>query len=294
MTRLAQLLSRLAPILLLMAVAVIVSACAAGTNPGASGGASPSFSQAPLAPAQLKASPFDLLAWLFTPIFQTLFIGLVLLDKLTYLVWPETGNIVLAIILLTVVLKILTTPITRKQLISSRQTQLLQPEIKEIQRKYKGDRVKANEATQEFYKQRGINPAGGCLPTVLTMGLLIPMYSVFSSGLTNHDIRPILHVFGFDLASALNITCDRDARVRRGGARDQPVPEPVLPRHRLGAPGAGHHGPRRSRASGSASSRSSRRSCSWWPVARCSPRWTRGSPTTPTSRCSARWPTSCR
>lgn len=206
MTRLAQLLTRLAPLLFLVAIAVIVSACAPGTAPGASG-ASPSFSQAPLAPAELKASPFDLLAWLFTPIFQTLFIALVLLDKLTYVVWPETGNIVLAIILLTVVLKVLTTPITRKQLISSRQTQLLQPEIKEIQRKFKGDRVKANEATQEFYKQRGINPAGGCLPTLLTMGLLIPMYSVFSSGLTNHDIRPMLQPFGFDLASALNITC---------------------------------------------------------------------------------------
>lgn len=206
MTRLAQLLTRLAPLLFLVAIAVVVSACAPGTAPGASG-ASPSFSQAPLAPAQLKASPFDLLAWLFTPIFQTLFVALVLLDKLTYVVWPETGNIVLAIILLTVVLKVLTTPITRKQLISSRQTQLLQPEIKEIQRKFKGDRVKSNEATQEFYKQRGINPAGGCLPTLLTMGLLIPMYSVFSSGLTNHDIRPMLQIFGFDLASALNITC---------------------------------------------------------------------------------------
>lgn len=207
MTRLAQHLTRLAPLLFLVAIAVVVSACAPGTTPGESG-ASPSFSQAPLAPAELKASPFDLLAWLFTPIFQVLFIALVLLDKVTYLIWPETGNIVLAIILLTVVLKVLTTPITKKQLISSRQTQLLQPEIKEIQRKYKGDRVKANEATQEFYKQRGINPAGGCLPMLLTMGLLIPMYSVFSSGLTNHDIRPMLQIFGFDLAAALNITCD--------------------------------------------------------------------------------------
>ncbi len=207
MTRLAQHLTRLAPLLFLVAIAVIVGACAPGTAPGESG-ASPSFSQAPLAPAELKASPFDLLAWLFTPIFQVLFIALVLLDKLTYFVWPETGNIVLAIILLTVVLKVLTTPITKKQLISSRQTQLLQPEIKEIQRKFKGDRVKANEATQEFYKQRGINPAGGCLPMLLTMGLLIPMYSVFSSGLTNHDIRPMLQIFGFDLAAALNITCD--------------------------------------------------------------------------------------
>jgi YidC/Oxa1 family membrane protein insertase len=226
-TRLAQLLTRLAPLLFLVAIAVIVSACAPGTAPGASG-ASPSFSQAPLAPAQLKASPFDLLAWLFTPIFQTLFIALVLLDKLTYVVWPETGNIVLAIILLTVILKVLTTPITRKQLISSRQTQLLQPEIKEIQRKYKGDRVKANEATQEFYKQRGINPAGGCLPTLLTMGLLIPMYSVFSSGLTNHDIRPMLQIFGFDLASVLNITCDATPVFNAAGHVKNPCLSPIF------------------------------------------------------------------
>lgn len=205
MTRLQQLLVRLAPILLLAGIALVVSACA-GTAPGASG-ASPSFTQAPLAPAPLKANPFDLLAWLFTPIFQVLFIVLVLLDRLTTVIWPD-GNIVIAIILLTVILKVLTTPITKKQLVSSRQTQLLQPEIKELQRKYKGDRIKANAAVQEFYKQRGINPAGGCLPMLLTMGLLIPMYSVFSSGLTNHDITPMLQVFGFDLASALNITCD--------------------------------------------------------------------------------------
>jgi YidC/Oxa1 family membrane protein insertase len=206
-TRIQQLLVRLAPILFLLGIALVVGACVPGTNPGASGNASPSFSQAPLQPAQLEANPFSLLAWLFTPIFQTLFIALVLLDQLSYLVWPETGNIVLAIILLTIVLKVLTFPITRRQLVSSRKTQLLQPEIKEIQRKFKGDRVKANAAVQEYYKQRGINPAGGCLPTILTMGLLIPMYSVFSSGLTNYDITPMLQVGPIDLASALNITC---------------------------------------------------------------------------------------
>jgi YidC/Oxa1 family membrane protein insertase len=207
-TRLQQLLVRLAPILFLVVVALVVAACVPGTTaPGASG-ASPSFSQAPLTPAKPSGNPMDLLAWLFNPIFQTLFITLVLLDQATYWIWPETGNIVLAIILLTVILKVVTTPISRKQLVSSRQTQLLQPEIKEIQRKYKGDRAKQQAATQEFYKQRGINPAGGCLPALLTMGLLIPMYSVFSQGLTNHDITPMLQVFGFDLAAALNITCD--------------------------------------------------------------------------------------
>jgi YidC/Oxa1 family membrane protein insertase len=208
-TRLQQLLVRLAPILFLVALAMVVAACVPGvTTPGASGGASPSYSQAPLTPAVPGANPIDLLAWLFTPIFQTLFIVLVLLDQATYWIWPEAGNMAIAIILLTVILKVLTTPITKKQLVSSRQTQLLQPEIKEIQRRFKGDRVQANAAVQEFYKQRGINPAGGCLPALLTMGLLIPMYSVISQGLTNYDITPMLQVFGFDLAAALGIVCD--------------------------------------------------------------------------------------
>ncbi len=50
-----------------------------------------------------------------------------------------------------------------------------------------------------------MNPAGGCLPIVLTMGLLIPMYSVFSQGLTNYDPSAMWHVFGINLFP--NIVC---------------------------------------------------------------------------------------
>ena len=215
MTRLKLLLVRLAPILLMVGIALVVAACA-GAHPAGSGSPtpSPSHSQAPLAPAKLTGSPFDVLAWLFTPIFQTLFISLVVLDSATKVVpfWAE-GNIVVAIILLTIIIKVLTTPITRKQLVASRQTQLLAPEIKEIQRKYKGDRVKSQAAVQEYYKQRGINPAGGCLPGLLTMGLLIPMYSVFSQGLTNYDITAMLQVGPIDFAAMLGITCQPGATI---------------------------------------------------------------------------------
>jgi YidC/Oxa1 family membrane protein insertase len=194
-----QSLTRLAPILFIAAVALVVAACAPASNTG-SPGASPSFTQLPLHPAVPGANPIDLLAWLFTPIFQTLFITLVLLDRLF-------GNIVFAIIVLTILLRILVIPLYRRQLTSTRQMQLLQPEIKELQRKYKGDRVKQQAAVQEYYRQRGINPAGGCLPIVLQFGLLIPMYSVFSQGLTNHDITQLLQVGPIDLASILNISC---------------------------------------------------------------------------------------
>ena len=221
-TRLQKLLVRLAPVLFLVVVALVVAACVpgTGTGAGASGAPSPSHSQAPLAPASPGANPMDLLAWLFTPIFQILFIVLVVLDK-------ATGNIVVAILLLTVLIKLITTPVTRKQLITSRQSQLLQPEVREIQRKFKNDRVAQNAAVQEFYKQRGVNPAGGCLPALLSMGLLIPMYSVFSGGLTNHDISRMLQIFGFDLGKAMGIVCETAPRFDAAGHILNPCLDPM-------------------------------------------------------------------
>jgi YidC/Oxa1 family membrane protein insertase len=193
-TRLQPQLRRLAPILLLVVIALVVAACQPfGAQPGASGGPTPTHSQAPLVPATPGANPIDLMAWLFTPIFQTLFITLVFFHQVFQ------GNVVIAIFLLTVVLRILVIPLYRRQLTSTRQMQLIQPEVKQLQAKYKGDRVKQQAAVQEYYRQRGINPAGGCLPIILQFGLLIPMYSVISQGLTNHDPSAMWHVFGINL-----------------------------------------------------------------------------------------------
>ena len=180
MTRLQPQLRRLLPFLLLLGLALLVAACASplgGTTPGASGSPSPTHSQAPLQPASPGANPIELLAWLFTPIFQSIFIVLVFFDQLTKVVVPG-GLMVVAIFLLTLVIRLVTWPLTRRQLVSSRQTQLLQPELKAIQAKYKGDRVKSQAAVQEFYRQRGINPAGGCLPLLLQMPFLVAFYSM--------------------------------------------------------------------------------------------------------------------
>jgi len=197
-TRFSPLLARLAPILFLVGIALVVAACVPGSNLGTGPNGSPIASQAPLTPASPGANPIDLLAWLFTPIFQALFIVLVFFDRITRIFTPD-GNIVVAIILLTVLMRVLVIPLYRRQLTSTRQMQLIQPEVKELQRKYKGDRVKQQAATQEYYRQRGINPAGGCLPIILQFGLLIPMYSVISQGLTNYDPSAMWHIFGINL-----------------------------------------------------------------------------------------------
>ena len=137
-------------------------------------------------PAQPGADPISLLAWLFTPIFQTMFIILVAFyDVPRSLGLPAA--IGWAIIVLTLVVRTLVIPLVRKQLVSQRRMQMLQPEIKEIQKRYKGDAIKARLAQQELFKERGINPLAGCFPLLLQMPLLFIMYSVIQHGLTNVD-----------------------------------------------------------------------------------------------------------
>jgi YidC/Oxa1 family membrane protein insertase len=189
----------LRPLLLIVVVALVVVACAAPDGPGGSG--SPTHSPIPpLRPASPGADPVSLLAWLFTPIFQGLFLILVFVyDALKGLGIP--GAIGWAIVVLTLVVRAILIPLYRKQLVSQRRMQLLQPEMIEIKRRYKGDRVKVQQAQQELFKERGINPLSGCLPILLQLPLLLIMYTVIRDGLTNPDPHEMLSVFGLQLLS---------------------------------------------------------------------------------------------
>jgi YidC/Oxa1 family membrane protein insertase len=193
--------------LLVILAALFVAACAGIAGPGATLAPGQTATPAPsatLIPAQIPlhpanpSDPFSLFAFVFTPIFQALFISLVAVEQ-------ATGSMVIAIIVVTLLVRIILIPLYRKQIVSQRRMQLLGPELKEIQKRFKGDRVKVQEATQAFYKERGVNPAQGCLPLILQFMLLIPMYSVFSSGLQNFDPNGMLRVFGVQLIS---LKCD--------------------------------------------------------------------------------------
>ena len=195
MTRWLPNLSRWAPLLLLVLLAAFVAACG-GVAPGASGAShSPTPVPTPLVPAQPGADPLSFLAWIFTPIFQAMFIILVAFyDIFTAIGLPAA--IGWAIVMLTLIVRALVIPLVRKQLVSQRRMQLLQPEMKEIQRRYKGDAMKTREAQQALYKERGINPLAGCFPLLLQMPLLFIMYSVISHGLTSYDPTAMVMVFG--------------------------------------------------------------------------------------------------
>jgi YidC/Oxa1 family membrane protein insertase len=182
---------RLLPFLLMV---LIVAACAPG---GATGSGAPTATPvpSPLVPAQPGADPISFLAWLFTPIFQAMFIILVAFyDLFTAIGLPAA--IGWAIVMLTLIVRAIVIPLVRKQLVSQRRMQLLQPEVKEIQKRYKGDAMKARTAQQELFKERGINPLAGCFPLLLQMPLLFIMYSVIQHGLTSYDPTAMVSVFG--------------------------------------------------------------------------------------------------
>jgi YidC/Oxa1 family membrane protein insertase len=151
-----------------------------------------------LCPAEPSgADPIALLAWAFTPVFQVLFMGLAVLYNLF-------GDIGTAIVALTLVIRVLLVPLFRKQIVSQRRMQMLQPELKAIQVKYKGNRAKISEEQMKLYKDRGVNPASGCLPAVLQLLLLMPMYQVFSQGLNAPNITSMLQIFG---QPVITVTC---------------------------------------------------------------------------------------
>lgn len=86
----------------------------------------------------------------------------------------------LAIIIFTIFLRLLLVPLSLVQIRSQRTQMAIQPEMKAIQRKFKGDREGLARAQMALYKERGINPAAGCLPLLIQMPILFGMYAAMS------------------------------------------------------------------------------------------------------------------
>src|SRR3989440_2441377 len=102
----------------------------------------------------------------------------------------------LAIILLTVAVRLVMLPLTIKQTRSMQEMQKLQPEVKRLQAKYKGgDRQKMNEEMMKLYKEHKVNPLGGCLPLLLQLPIFLALYRVFAGcGAHNVKVCPTLSV----------------------------------------------------------------------------------------------------
>lgn len=85
-------------------------------------------------------------------------------------------NIVLAIVVFTVLVRVAILPLTAQQQRSAKRMQELQPELKKLQDKYKNDREKLAQEQMALYKEHGVNPFGGCLPLLIQFPILIGLY----------------------------------------------------------------------------------------------------------------------
>jgi YidC/Oxa1 family membrane protein insertase len=93
-----------------------------------------------------------------------------------------------SIILLTFTVRIAILPLTFKGVKSMQRLQQLQPEIKEIQQRYKGDRQRMNQEVMAFYQREKVNPLGSCLPLVLQIPFFISLFYLLRSPGFKEDI----------------------------------------------------------------------------------------------------------
>ncbi len=96
-------------------------------------------------------------------------------------IYEYIPNVGFAIILVTMLVMLLVFPLTHKQTKSMLAMQALQPQMKELQAKYKDDRQKLSEETMKLYKEAGVNPLGGCLPLLVQMPFFFAIFRVTSN-----------------------------------------------------------------------------------------------------------------
>ena len=105
-------------------------------------------------------------------------ISKLVLYSLVYLheVIPNYGVV---LIIFAIVIRVVTNPLTKKSFTSTQKMQLVQPRVKELQEKYKGNAQKLNQEMMALWKREGVNPLGGCLPILIQMPLLWALFIVF-------------------------------------------------------------------------------------------------------------------
>lgn len=90
-----------------------------------------------------------------------------------------------AIILFTIIVRLVLLPLNIRQMKSQIKMQEVQPELKKLQEKYKSDPQKSQQEMMKLYKEKGVNPMGGCLPLLIQLPILWALFYVF------RNIQPV-------------------------------------------------------------------------------------------------------
>lgn len=126
-------------------------------------------------------------AVLVIPILNLL-IGLYHLLILLHIPWA----LGFAVILLTVIIRLILNPLSATQLKSAQKLAQIKPELDKLNAKFKDDKQQLYKEQMNLYKREGINPAGGCLPLILQMPILIALYQLFFQLLNSTNMEKVI------------------------------------------------------------------------------------------------------
>lgn len=121
-----------------------------------------------------------------------------ILQALTFLAGIFQGNLGLAILALTLIMRALLSPLTLPSLRSAKKLRDLKPELDRLKTKHT-DKTELQKAQLALYQKHGINPAAGCLPNILQLVILIALYQVFMTSLQNGAGNFSTHFLWLDL-----------------------------------------------------------------------------------------------
>jgi YidC/Oxa1 family membrane protein insertase len=126
-----------------------------------------------------------------------------LLKTLIFLTNLFGGSLALAIIVLTIIIRTILIPLSLPALKSAQKIREIKPKLDELKRKHGKDVKKLQQAQLSLYKEYGINPASGCLPTIAQIAVLIALYKVFIDFIQNGNgnyLAADMNFFWLDLA----------------------------------------------------------------------------------------------
>lgn len=99
------------------------------------------------------------------------------------------SDLAVAIILLTIIIKLILLPLSKQSIKSQKSLQELQPKIEEIKKQHKDDREKMGQEMMKLYKEHKVNPLSSCLPLLLQLPFLIAVFHVFRNGFTEETLQ---------------------------------------------------------------------------------------------------------
>ena len=134
-----------------------------------------------------------------------------------------TGNYGIAVILFTILVRLVLSPFDYKSRKSMRKTAKLQPKLAVLQKKYANDREKLNRKTQELYKQEHVSPLSGCLPMLLSYPILIIMFNAMRNYANQQTAQQVLTMLSTPNLNINNVKLESFLWIKNLYMADSPV-----------------------------------------------------------------------